>query len=973
MTYKKDKTFITPSTIAGIYILFGILWIVTSDYLALLVAHGNSTIYDFIQTIKGWLFVILSGLLIFLMISRRIKAIKKASEDKDEAIKSLEESERKFRKVINTSLDGYCLVDFRGNFLEVNDSYCKMVDYSREELLEMNVADIDTEESLEDVFKNIEHIRNTANLRITKVNKRKNGTLVTVELSISYVDEETGCFGVFVRDITDELSALEQITASEKKYKDLFENMSSGFALHEIITDDAGKPVDYKYLEINEAFTKLTGLTENIIGKRVTEVIPGIEKEPAAWLERYGRVALDGTPCTFEEHSSKLGNWYSIIAYSPEQGKFAVIVENITERKKIEMELKQERNLIERIMATSPVAITLLNNDGQIVYANLQAEKIFALEKDEITDRTYKDSRWEITTLSGEPLSPEELPFEIVKKSGKSVYGYEHAITFDDGKRNLLSINASPIYDEEGNLNSVVATIEDITERKTAAEKIRTNELRLRKLLEYMPISISISDMNGNFKIVNRMCCELSLYSEEELLKMNILDIDTELAQKIDLTEFPESLEEGKLDILHSHLRRADGSRFPAEIGITKIEFDKEELILAIARDLSYSRQLEEERAKASRLESIGLLAGGIAHDFNNILTALLGNLSMIDMHLKDDEQDNVRELLLESEFAGKRAIDLTQQLLTFSKGGEPIKKTSDLKKIIYDSAVFTLRGSNVKAKFDIDADLLTSEVDPGQISQVIHNIVKNADQAMPTGGIVEIIARNVDKTDNLSHAMKEGKYLEITIKDNGSGISSEFLPKIFEPYFTTKQKGNGLGLATSYSIINRHGGDIFVESSLGKGSSFRIYLPSSSNQIEEAEEMIDEITIRSGRVLIMDDEKPILNVGAKMLKIFDQEVLVCTSGEEAIKIFKQELAGGRKIDIALLDMTIPGGMGGKEAAPKLKEIDPAVALVVCSGYSEDPVMANPVEFKFDDILKKPYTLENLKELLNRVYSYTEL
>ncbi len=372
-----------------------------------------------------------------------------------------------------------------------------------------------------------------------------------------------------------------------------------------------------------------------------------------------------------------------------------------------------------------------------------------------------------------------------------------------------------------------------------------------------------------------------------------------------------------------------------------------------------------QEILRAHKLESLGILAGGIAHDFNNILTAILGNISLVKMW--SNPSDKIYPRLDAVERASIRAIDLTHQLLTFSKGGAPIKKTTSILELIKDSADFALRGSNIKCEFDMGKDILPVEADRGQISQVIHNLVINAKQAMPDGGKIIINIKNINIKEHESIHIPVGMYVMISIRDFGTGIPEELLDKIFDPYFTTKQKGTGLGLAIAYSIIKNHGGLITVESEYGKGTIFNIYLPASNERTMQEETDDDTLHTGKGRILVMDDEEMVRDAIGDMLLDLEYSVEFATGGCEAIKKYKEAKLSGKPYDVVIMDLTVPGGMGGKDAIKEILEFDPSVKAIVSSGYSNDPVMANYQIYGFSGVITKPYELKKLSKELYRV------
>ena len=418
--------------------------------------------------------------------------------------------------------------------------------------------------------------------------------------------------------------------------------------------------------------------------------------------------------------------------------------------------------------------------------------------------------------------------------------------------------------------------------------------------------------------------------------------------------------------------------RMQAEKNLQMAHDRLEELVEARTRELREANielhneiyekhKIQEELLKAKKLESVSVLAGGLAHDFNNILAAIMGNISLALLYT--DHDDKRHKLLAEAEKASLRAKDLTQQLLTFSKGGEPVKTLASIEEVIRDSANFVLHGSNVQCKYHFTKDLWPVEVDSGQISQVIQNIVINARHAMPDGGIIDVTCENYDKTQKDRLLTQADSYLKITIQDSGVGMPLKLLDKIFDPYFSTKREGSGLGLAICHSIISKHNGYIKVESVQGEGASFIFYLPALKGQ-QPAEQLGEETfqVIGSGKALVMDDEEIIRDIAGEMLSYSGYHVTFAKNGEESIDFYKKEMETGIPFDFVILDLTIPGGMGGKEAIKKILQIDPKAKVIVSSGYSNDPVMANYKEYGFSGVIAKPFQLKNLQKAINSVF-----
>ncbi len=385
----------------------------------------------------------------------------------------------------------------------------------------------------------------------------------------------------------------------------------------------------------------------------------------------------------------------------------------------------------------------------------------------------------------------------------------------------------------------------------------------------------------------------------------------------------------------------------------------------AMIIDITERKAMEEELFITRKLESVGLLAGGIAHDFNNLLSGILSNIELAKM--LSIQENKVFERLEEAEQATLRAKNLTLQLLIFSKGGGPVKCTMDIGDLVTESVQFALRGADVKCEFSIQQDLWPVDADAGQLRQVVNNMIINADQAMPAGGSIKVVGENVELGASDVPPLEKGKYVKISIEDHGIGIAKEHLSKVFDPYFTTKQNGSGLGLATSYSIIKKHHGLISVTSELGGGATFTIYLPASEGTVLKKEVKKQELVKGTGRVLVMDDEGMILDASKKILTLLGYDVVLTQDGTNAIDAYQKAMASGKSFDLVIMDLTIPGGMGGKEAIAKLLEIDPNAKVIVSSGYSNDTVMEQFQKYGFKGILTKPYRIQDFSETVYRV------
>jgi PAS domain S-box-containing protein len=532
--------------------------------------------------------------------------------------------------------------------------------------------------------------------------------------------------------------------------------------------------------------------------------------------------------------------------------------------------------------------------------------------------------------------------------------------------------------DDQTLLLLVGQTITHALERRRSEEALQESEAKYRLIAEHTADVVWSSVVrDGEFK---------NIYVSPAIKKVRGHTVDEHIAQSMEEILTPDSLEtvnreiEEALSRLESgeHLpetlkmeleyKKRDGGTFIAEVHINVSPDPMQGLIwvTGVTRDITDRKLMEAEQQRSAKLESLGILAGGLAHDFNNILQALWGNISLLAM--KADLGEEASLLVSDAENACRRAAGLTRQLLTFSKGGEPVTKSASVKDLITESVSFYLRGSNVMPVFDLPDDLLPVEIDPEQISQVVQNLVINADHAMPEGGKVEIRARNVSTPIKEAVWLEDGEYVAISFADQGTGIPEEYISKIFDPYFTTKQKGSGLGLATAYSIIKRHKGHIEVASSAGKGTHFSIYLPAAKPKEKPEEPEEPAAAAGSKKVLVMDDDDMVRKLYVRLLTTQNHEVHETREGKEAVEVFRQETEAGRPFDLVILDLTVPGGMGGKDAILKLLETDKNVKAVVASGYSNDPVIAHHQDYGFVAAIKKPFDFNELNRVLAEVF-----
>ncbi|MCP5104600.1 MAG: response regulator, partial [bacterium] len=492
---------------------------------------------------------------------------------------------------------------------------------------------------------------------------------------------------------------------------------------------------------------------------------------------------------------------------------------------------------------------------------------------------------------------------------------------------------------------------EMLTRRQEMEKSLQESRERLAVTFRSIGEGVITTDTKGNVVLINRVAEQMTGWKQENALGKPLDRVFRIVSEKNDDTLL--ICGDGKKRIITQSTApiRDTGNRV---IGV-----------VMVFQDITEKRRMEQEAQRAQKLESLGLLAGGIAHDFNNLLTGILGNISLAKMHSGNNE--NISRPLKRSEHAVSRTRNLTQQLLTFAVGGEPMKKTLSIVHLVEESVSLSLRGSRIKCETSLPGELWSVEADEGQLSQVFNNLLINASQAMPEGGIVQITAENLSLGQSSETVRKDGKYVKICVKDNGIGIPAENLQKIFDPYFTTREKGSGLGLASSYSIVLKHHGYINVESKVGEGTVFCVYLPALGKKTAVAKEREDAVFKGGGRVLVIDDEEMLLAIAGDMLHFLGYESEVAFSGGQALEMYKQAKTAGNPFDVVIMDLTIPGGMGGEEAIKKLLELDPDAAVIVSSGYSNSPVMANFANYGFKACIMKPYRIETLSHILQKV------
>ncbi len=670
--------------------------------------------------------------------------------------------------------------------------------------------------------------------------------------------------------------------------------------------------------------------------------------------QEYCGLRVDGSSFDFEVNGEIIRD----AAGQPIQ--MVSIARDISARKRAEQAAKRAQVLGDIIIDSIPGAFYVLDEHGRYTRWNAyQRDEIVGMPEDlmagtNATDTIHPDDRALIRSKIANVLGSgmqETVEGRVLMRGGPAcrwllMTGRQMTI---EGRPFLVGIGI------------------DITERKQAEEALRASEEKYRGLFDESIAAVYVFDNQKNFINTNQAGVHLLGYARAELLHLRISDVDADPAVVLPAHQ---QLFSGQRLINYEHrLRRKDGAIITV-LNNSRPLTDREGTIVGMLStliDITERKRAAADLQKMQKLQSVGTLAGGIAHDFNNIMMGLFGNVSMAKDELGKDHPGYAS--LAEAEKSMSRAVRLTQQLLTFAKGGDPVKADVSLGALVEEVAHFDLSGSPVKLVYQQAEDLWLADVDQGQIQQVVSNLTINARQAMPEGGHLYITLENAAIPAADITGLPPGKYVRVCVRDEGTGIEPKHLDRIFDPYFTTKQTGSGLGLATAYSIIKRHGGHIGVVSALGQGTTFTLYLPASASP-PQAETTPSAAACpspaRPANILVMDDEKMIRDIVTKMLLRCGFSVATAPGGREAIAMYQQARAAGAPFDVVIMDLTIPGGIGGKEAIKDILALDPQARVIVSSGYADDPVMANYADYGFKGVAAKPYTLGNLQKVLRQ-------
>jgi len=894
------------------------------------------------------------------------------------------EAEKSYRLLAENTTDVVIIMDMALNITWVSPSATKMTGFSSEE--EMNLP-LDKRMSPGSAKRSMDlftrfllkegegSLPRDGHIDIELEICRKDGSTILTENRVKFIRDEHGKATAILlqgRDITDRQRAEKAREETEKVYKLLADNMTDSVWLMNLellpvyISPSNSRLRGYSNEELlslpleNNLTPESLAIAKETFSEAKKQVEQGPKDLPINRTLELEFCRKDGSAfwaeCHFTLIRDENGEPQSILS----QGR------DITESKKAKEDLASSESRFRNLLDQAEEGIVIIQ-DERLKFINRKAAEIAGYGREELIEMNF------LELFSGPDIAATKQYHEKIVAGDDVTHRLESR--FIDGRGRVHWISLSGMATEWGNQPAFMYYVQDISESRKAAERLRASEWRFNEFFKHATNYCYLISAEGNILDLNKSALDVLGYSSKaEVIGKpaltTIFPAQSRERAKMLLIRWAET---GVLENEEIAIAGKTGEQLEVMLSASAVRDDDGHLLhsILIQTDVTEHKRLLEEQTRLAKLTSVGTLAGGIAHDFNNILGAVLGNISLA---MREIPHSNVGlDLLHEAENALLRATDLTRQLLTFTKGGAPVKKPATLKRLVREVATFAVSGSNTRCEFFFADDLWPADIDEGQISQVISNMVINAAQAMPAGGLIQFKTENITLSSNLSASravpLPDGNYVSITVKDNGTGIPAENINRIFDPYYTTKPDGIGLGLATCYSIIKQHGGHISVASIPGRGTKFYIYLPACPGAItHDPGSSAGKTCLFNGRVLVLDDEAALRQMTANMLlHLGFEHVDTASTGQETVEMYNDAFKSGQPFDLVILDLTIPGGMGGKETFEKLREIDPGVIAIISSGYANEPIMAEYGKHGFKGVISKPYTLEQFKNTLSMV------
>lgn len=680
-----------------------------------------------------------------------------------------------------------------------------------------------------------------------------------------------------------------------------------------------------------------------------------------------------GQPLQFEDERNGRTILNSLYPIKNEDGKvtqLAVFGMDITDRKMAEQTVDENRRLaaaanrmFRQVIDSIPVRVFWKDLNSVYLGSNL----LFARDAGKDNIENLIGNKDQNLAWHNRAKQYRQDDLEIMA-SGKPKINYEENLTLPDGKQSWFKKTKVPLTDTDGRVIGVLGVYDDITEQKVAVENLAESEKRYRSLFENNHMAMLLIDpVNGTIMDANAAAVNYSGWSKEDLLRRKLSDVTTmsirEMTKQMNM-----ALTQKRKNFIFKY-KRADGSIRDVEVFSGPLQFHGKTFLYTMIYDITDRIQMEGALRQTDKLDALGILAGGIAHDFNNLMTVVQGNIDVALLTLP--EGDAACQSLNAAQNAVEKTRDLTSRLITFSRGGTPVVKICRVENLLGDAARTSLKSSPVELILDIPADLWPAEVDQQQIKQCFSRLADNAAEAMPDGGTLIIRAENTDITEADALPLAEGPYLKIIFEDSGTGISGEHISKIFDPYFSTKplgkDKGMGLGLAVCHSVLKKHGGYITVSSDEGRGATFTLYLPAKPGSVVEEEPAVIESTPPIKRILIMDDNEEIRKILEIYIERLGYDSAGVADGQKAIQTYKEAQEAGDAFSAVFMEISVKQGLGGKATLAKLKNIDPDVKAVAILSENDSRTQ-DFLDLGFEDVLGKPFRLEDMKKVLNSIF-----
>ena len=864
------------------------------------------------------------------------------------AEKKLRESEQRFAAAfMKSGVPGAITTIREGRFVDLNEAFSRIVGVRREDVIGATSIDLG-------FF--------TPEQRSVYVERfREKGEVENLEVELKSRDGETK-YGLFnakkitiadedfllstITDITERILSEKALKESEERFRRLHEASFGGICIH-----DEGI-----VLEANQGLAMITGHEfDDLIGMDGKRLIAPefrdiVEKNIQSGYERpYEVMGLRKGGSTYPlELQGK------VIPYGGKEVRIAEF-RDITERRKAGAMLKESEERYRNIFDNASEGIYQSTPEGRFVYVNPALARILGYDSPEECIASVTDMSRQVYADSG---MREEYRL-ILEREGFRAFELE--VKTKDGSLRWMLNNMKAVRNENNEVIFYEGFVQDVTRRKQAEEAFY-------KSFSSNPCMMSISTLAGTLTDINESFTRSTGFQRDEVIGRSFVDLgimSPDIFERIG----KQLAEQGHVYAMEIRHPKKTGEFCIQLFSAEMMEIGDARYILAAAQDITSHKQMEAELTKTRNLESIGTLAGGIAHDFNNLLMAVTGYISLAKILLPSDSQGF--SFLADAERISLAGKELTQKLITFSKGGTSVRNVVDLAPVIAHASRMAFAGSNIQSDHSIEESLFPVYADPTQILQVIQSVLINAKEAMPQGGTVRVTAGNCTPLKGKNVDLPDGDYVRISIEDCGKGIREEDLPRIFDPYFTTKdmgpERGMGMGLAVVYSIVKRHNGHVSVESKPVGGTTVHIYLPAYTGDMGSPQNRKDVPREKAAKVLYMDDDENVRNVGRVFIAGLGYRVVTAANGGEAVKLYAEALDKGKGFDAVILDLTVRGGMGGKEAFDAIRAVDTKVKAIISSGYTDDPVLSGYAGHGFKAAIVKPYKVEELKETLERV------